>query len=139
MHLHELGASVGPVSGVEPEVAVGQPDAVGQLRKQLGVGRNKDKWTLQTNWNLHLSHQLQPRSYGDLQEKLALSATELHLHLARDSVKPIKEVWPELVEHLTLGFGSGHDPRVMGSSAMLDSMLTVRSPLGILSAPPPMK
>ena len=31
----------------------------------------------------------------------------------------------QLVEHLTLDFGSGHDPRVMGSSPMSGSMLSV--------------
>ena len=33
----------------------------------------------------------------------------------------------QLVEGLTLSFGSGHDPRVMGSSPKLDSMLSVDS------------
>ena len=31
----------------------------------------------------------------------------------------------QLVEHLTLDLGSGHDPRVMGSSLELSSMLSM--------------
>ena len=39
----------------------------------------------------------------------------------------------QLVKHMTLDFGSGHDLMVMGSSPALDSLLTVWSLLGILS------
>ena len=46
------------------------------------------------------------------------------------------------VEHLTLDFNSGHDPKVMGSSPMLRSMLTVEPAYDSLSpspfAPPPL-
>ena len=40
-----------------------------------------------------------------------------------------------LVEHLTLDFASGQDPKFVGSSPTLGSALTVRNLLGILSAP----
>ena len=33
----------------------------------------------------------------------------------------------QLVEHLTLDFGSGHDLRVMGSSPVLGSVLSVQT------------
>ena len=39
----------------------------------------------------------------------------------------------QLVEQLTLDFGSGHDPRVMGSSPMLDSALSMEPARDILS------
>ena len=39
------------------------------------------------------------------------------------------------VERPTLDLGSGHDPRVAGSSPVLGSVLTVQSLLGILSLP----
>lgn len=50
LHLCELGGrrricAVGPVSRVEREVTMGQPD--GQLRGQLRVDKNKAKQTLQ--------------------------------------------------------------------------------------------
>ena len=37
------------------------------------------------------------------------------------------------VEHLTLDFGSGHDPRVMGSSPASGSELSVKPALDFLS------
>ena len=40
------------------------------------------------------------------------------------------------VEHQTLDFGSGHDPRVMGSSPTLGSTLSVETALDYLSVSP---
>ena len=41
----------------------------------------------------------------------------------------------QLVKRPTLDFGSGHDPRAVGSSPASGSALTVRGLLGILSLP----
>ena len=42
----------------------------------------------------------------------------------------------QLVKRLTLDFSSGHDPRVMGSSPMLGSVLSVETTCPSPSAPP---
>ena len=44
----------------------------------------------------------------------------------------------QLVECLTLDFGSGHDPRVMGSSPTLGSVLSVEPASDSLSPPLPL-
>ena len=41
------------------------------------------------------------------------------------------------VEHSTLDFSSGHDPRVVGSSPILGSMLNVEPARDSLPPPPP--
>lgn len=79
------------------EVAIGQPD--GQLRREPGVGKNRT--------NRHKEDQLGPPSVsvqfhplyrGDLEEKLELSGSELHVYLAKNSEKkkPTVEIWQEL-------------------------------------------
>lgn len=49
LHLYELGwrsvDTIGPASGVEPEVTMSQPD--GQLRREPGVDTSKNKQTPQ--------------------------------------------------------------------------------------------
>ena len=44
----------------------------------------------------------------------------------------------QLVEHLTLGFGSGHDPRVVESSPASRSMLSLEPAWDILSLSAPL-
>ena len=46
--------------------------------------------------------------------------------LLQESIAHSQGAWMvQLVEHPTLGLGSGHDPRVMGLSPVLDSTLSV--------------
>lgn len=89
--------AVGPASGFEPEVTMGQPD--GLLRRELGVEKNKDRQTLERNTGtcISLSSTLALPPH-DLQDKLLLFAMELHLHLAQDSEKLMEEIWQELEE-----------------------------------------
>ena len=49
-------------------------------------------------------------------------------------MKKKRSIWvAQLVKRLALDFDSGQDPRVVGSSPTLDSVLAVKSLLGILS------